>query len=73
MLLRRHARERHEEVEVEEPKELGSVFPKSSGGGWYELSNGEKVQGKEEAEEREVNLREVVVKEVEEEITEEGD
>lgn len=50
MLLRRHARERHEEVEVEEPKELGSVFPKATGGGWYELSNGEKVQGQSVAE-----------------------
>lgn len=25
------------------------VFPKATGGGWYLLSNGEKVQGKEEA------------------------
>lgn len=24
-------------------------YPKHTGGGWYELSNGEKVQGKEEA------------------------
>ncbi|MFC3883757.1 hypothetical protein ACFOU2_09690 [Bacillus songklensis] len=24
-------------------------FPKHTGGGWYELSNGEKVQGKDEA------------------------
>jgi hypothetical protein len=24
-------------------------FPKHTGGGWFELSNGEKVQGKEEA------------------------
>lgn len=24
-------------------------YPKHTGGGWYELSNGEKVQGKDEA------------------------
>lgn len=27
----------------------GSDFPKHTGGGWYELSNGEKMQGKDEA------------------------
>jgi hypothetical protein len=32
-----------------EPQEPGSEFPKHSGGAWFELSNGEKVQGKEEA------------------------
>ncbi|MFJ7831795.1 hypothetical protein ACIQXU_16415 [Peribacillus sp. NPDC097284] len=30
-------------------EEVESEFPKHMGGGWYELSNGEKVQGKEEA------------------------
>ncbi|MBB6451989.1 hypothetical protein HNQ94_000410 [Salirhabdus euzebyi] len=25
-------------------------FPKHTGGGWYELSNGEKIKGKDEAE-----------------------
>lgn len=29
-------------------------YPHHTGGGWYELSNGEKVQGKEEAEKLEV-------------------
>jgi len=33
------------EVEFEEVND----FPKHTGGGWYELSNGEKVQGKDEA------------------------
>lgn len=28
-------------------------FPKHTGGGWYELSNGERVQGKEAAEKAE--------------------
>lgn len=27
-------------------------YPRHTGGGWYELPNGEKVQGKEEAERR---------------------
>jgi len=26
-----------------------SEFPKHTGGGWYELSDGQKIQGKEEA------------------------
>ena len=30
-------------------KTKAEQFPKLTGGGWYELSNGEKVQGKEEA------------------------
>lgn len=58
-------RERFEEInstssvllleEVQSNKEL--EYPKHTGGGWYELSNGEKVQGKEEAEELEDKLR----------------
>ncbi|HHX61570.1 MAG TPA: hypothetical protein GX707_12800 [Epulopiscium sp.] len=32
-------------------------FPKHTGGGWYEITNGEKVQGKEKAEELERKLR----------------
>lgn len=32
-------------------------FPKHTGGGWYEISNGEKVQGKGNAEELERKLR----------------
>ncbi|MEK3997905.1 hypothetical protein MHI59_03050 [Bacillus sp. FSL K6-2822] len=34
-----------------------STFPKHTGGGWYELSNGEKVQGKEEAMSAEQSLK----------------
>lgn len=33
-----------------------SEFPKHTGGGWYELSNGDKVQGKEDAEKAEAKL-----------------
>ena len=33
----------------EKVTETSSKFPKHTGGGWYELSNGEKVQGKEHA------------------------
>ncbi|WP_411236868.1 hypothetical protein [Bacillus infantis] len=32
-----------------EREDKKSDFPKHTGGSWYELSNGEKVQGKEEA------------------------
>ncbi|MDL4842832.1 hypothetical protein [Aquibacillus rhizosphaerae] len=32
-------------------------FPKHTGGGWFELSNGEKIQGKEEALEAEKELK----------------
>ncbi|KAA0762995.1 hypothetical protein [Bacillus sp. SH5-2] len=34
-----------------------SKFPKHAGGGWYELSNGDKIQGKDEAVEAEQSLR----------------
>ncbi|PEZ85188.1 hypothetical protein CN374_25805 [Bacillus cereus] len=34
-----------------------SKFPKHAGGGWYELSNGDKIQGKDEALEAEQSLR----------------
>lgn len=37
-----------------------SEFPKHTGGGWYELSNGEKVQGKDEAATAEKELNEKV-------------
>ena len=33
------------------------AFPKHTGGGWYELSNGEKVKGKQEAIEAENELK----------------
>lgn len=51
----------HQDDEVSEVNETNldteeadpAEFPKHTGGGWYELSNGEKVQGKEEAEKAE--------------------
>ena len=49
LLWRHHKKEKpvHDEpVSVDEEVEQ---FPKHVGGGWYELSNGERVQGKEEA------------------------
>lgn len=47
-----------EEVEDPEEKEVReqSEFPKHTGGGYYELSDGNKVQGKEKAEEAEKAL-----------------
>ena len=36
-------------VLVEAVDEGSSIFPKHTGGGYYELSNGEKVRGKEAA------------------------
>lgn len=46
-------------VEVVKPQEPENeeTFPKHTGGGWYELSNGEKVQGKDDAEAAESNLQ----------------
>ncbi|WLR53556.1 hypothetical protein LC048_13590 [Mesobacillus subterraneus] len=35
----------------------GAEFPKHTGGGWYELSNGEKVKGKKEASATEKDLQ----------------
>lgn len=34
------------------------TYPNHIGGGWYELSNGEKIQGKEDAEQAEEALQE---------------
>lgn len=42
-----------EPIEQEKPK---GEYPKHVGGGWYELSDGEKVQGKENAIEAENEL-----------------
>lgn len=42
-----------EDIEIEDDTE----FPKHTGGGYYELSNGEKVQGKEAAIEAEAELK----------------
>jgi hypothetical protein len=44
----------------EDPKEnpkVESEFPKHTGGAWYELSNGEKIQGKDEAVAAEAELK----------------
>ena len=52
MLYRRYHKQK--KVKKSVPKEPAfSDFPKHTGGGWYELSNGEKVQGKDEAEKAE--------------------
>lgn len=42
-------------VQVVRPETV-EIFPKHTGGGWYQLSNGEKVQGSEEASEAEEAL-----------------
>lgn len=43
---------------VDKPKdEEDKEFPKHTGGGYYELSNGEKVKGKEAAEKAENELK----------------
>jgi hypothetical protein len=34
---------------AESERETEDIYPKATGGGWYELSNGKKIQGKEEA------------------------
>ncbi len=39
-----------------QPEGLKQTYPIHAGGGWYTLSNGEKVQGKEAAEEAEAAL-----------------
>jgi hypothetical protein len=50
MLLRRHKQNKVEKPVRHEPVSLPKDdFPKHTGGGWYELSNGDKVQGKDEA------------------------
>lgn len=37
-------------------------YPKHSGGSWYELSNGEKVQGKKEAQKAEIEYQNSIQK-----------
>jgi protein associated with RNAse G/E len=44
------------EVPVKQEEVDEDEFPKHTGGGWYEISSGEKVQGKEEAEAAEKEL-----------------
>jgi hypothetical protein len=47
------------EIADHEPKESSeeNEFPKHTGGPWYVLSNGEKIQGKEDAIAAEANLK----------------
>lgn len=60
-LKRQRSLHPNEPEEPEEPGEGGietfSSFPTHTGGGWYELSNGEKVQGKDTAIEAEKALK----------------
>ena len=50
LLWRHHKKEKPVHIEpVCVDEEVKQDFPKHVGGGWYELSNGERVQGKEEA------------------------
>ena len=59
MLLRRHKQKNVEKPVQPEPVSLPKEdFPKHTGGGWYELSNGEKVQGKQEAKEQQKSVGE---------------
>ena len=59
MLLRRHKQNKVEKPVQHEPVSLPKdEFPKHTGGGWYELSNGEKVQGKQEAKEQQKSVGE---------------
>ena len=60
MLLRRHKQNKVEKPVQPEPVSLPEkeIFPKHTGGGWYELSNGDKVQGKQEAKEAQRNVGE---------------
>lgn len=58
MLLRRYHKKPKEvkakETELSKESESKEAYPKHTGGGWYELSSGEKVQGKKEAQKLEV-------------------
>ena len=49
LLWRHHKKEEPVHVEPVSVDEEVEQFPKHVGGGWYELSNGERVQGKDEA------------------------
>ena len=52
-LTQNHPKYKKVYLEVDEESE----FPKHTGGGYYELSNGEKVKGKDEAKEAEKALK----------------
>ena len=49
LLWRHHKKKEPVHVEPVSVDEETEQYPKHVGGGWYELSNGERVQGKEEA------------------------
>ena len=49
LLWRHHKKEKPVQDEPVFVDEEVEQYPKHVGGGWYELSNGERVQGKEEA------------------------
>ena len=55
LLWRHHEKKVKAEPEVVEPS---IDYPNHTGGGWYELSNGERVQGKKEAQKEEKALTE---------------
>ncbi len=57
MLLRRHYKTK-ESVKPQASPAIKEDFPKHTGGGWYELSNGEKVQGKDEAKDKQLEVGE---------------
>ncbi|SIT91679.1 hypothetical protein [Edaphobacillus lindanitolerans] len=44
-------------VDDEPPESVTAEYPKHNGGGWYELSNGETVQGKTAAAKAEAELQ----------------
>ena len=45
------------QTETPESKNIKeNVYPKATGGGWYELSNGEKIRGKDKAIQKEKEL-----------------
>jgi uncharacterized protein YwgA len=48
--------QQQQEEKMDTAEKDSEEFPKHTGGGWFELSNGEKVQGKEEAEKAEADL-----------------
>jgi len=49
---------RYGKIYLADVQEIEETFPKHVGGGHYELSNGEKVKGKQEAIEAEQDLKE---------------
>lgn len=56
LLLRRHRAKKP--VHNEPVSSVADIFPKHVGGGWYELSTGDKVQGKDEAKDKQKEVGE---------------